>query len=565
MTVVILPGGQYAEKGMAIDFPVPIEKNIDILPRKFSESNIITVSYDENMKKKPTHLIRPKRIFKALKWMKENNEAYENITINFDDFDTHRIENEESDIPMVEECSAIPIDNVLPDLKIEQVANYIVWLRITDEGSIPEMRIWSILLIKSESKWCIYLSRSLFLNCNSTKHFKLRKCEGNPLNAYELLKGEEVAFPYLFPLGKNGFKFNRTKNLNTFMYFRHRLKYFDRRFRKNITYLLHAVNHYEFLRLSNSVGIHMRMRKTTNTDTHSEITGKDLKNIKQNPDILENSYMFMKNIKGTAAYWKNTLLNLLAMFKTLGPPSLFVTLSANDMHWPELIMTMDHCTYEEASSHKNAFKLVKQDPYMTAIHFQRRFKALFKYIINRKSSPLGKVVDHFVRVEFQNRGSPHYHMFFWIENFINIFSNQENLIENIHKTISTNIPNDDSDLALMVKKFQTHCHTEYCLRKLGRCRFGFPQRLCSKTHLLSNVNLTSESQRGKFYETVRNVGDTYINAYNKIILKHWQANMDIQIIGNAESAAYYVCAYLCKSEPEDLKIALFGRYIFNTI
>ena len=28
--------------------------------------------------------------------------------------------------------------------------NYIVWLRITDEGSLPEMRIWSILLIKSD-------------------------------------------------------------------------------------------------------------------------------------------------------------------------------------------------------------------------------------------------------------------------------------------------------------------------------------------------------------------------------------------------------------------------------
>ena len=41
--------------------------------------------------------------------------------------------------------------------------NYFVWLRITKEGSVPEMRIWSILLIKSELKWCIHLSRSLFL------------------------------------------------------------------------------------------------------------------------------------------------------------------------------------------------------------------------------------------------------------------------------------------------------------------------------------------------------------------------------------------------------------------
>ena len=40
--------------------------------------------------------------------------------------------------------------------------NYFVRLRITDEGSVPEMRIWSILFIKSELKWCIHLSRSFF-------------------------------------------------------------------------------------------------------------------------------------------------------------------------------------------------------------------------------------------------------------------------------------------------------------------------------------------------------------------------------------------------------------------
>ena len=40
--------------------------------------------------------------------------------------------------------------------------NHFVWLRITDEGSLPEMRIWSILFIKCDLKWCIHLSRSLF-------------------------------------------------------------------------------------------------------------------------------------------------------------------------------------------------------------------------------------------------------------------------------------------------------------------------------------------------------------------------------------------------------------------
>ena len=37
------------------------------------------------------------------------------------------------------------------------------WLvRITDEGSVPEIRVWSILLKKSDLKWCIHLGRSLF-------------------------------------------------------------------------------------------------------------------------------------------------------------------------------------------------------------------------------------------------------------------------------------------------------------------------------------------------------------------------------------------------------------------
>ena len=46
---------------------------------------------------------------------------------------------------------------------IFQLFNYFFGLRIIDEGSIPEMRIWSIVLIKSDLKWCIHLSRSLYL------------------------------------------------------------------------------------------------------------------------------------------------------------------------------------------------------------------------------------------------------------------------------------------------------------------------------------------------------------------------------------------------------------------
>ena len=49
------------------------------------------------------------------------------------------------------------------DLDIVIYYIYYMLSRITDEGSLPEMRTWSILLIKSDLKWCIHLSRSLFI------------------------------------------------------------------------------------------------------------------------------------------------------------------------------------------------------------------------------------------------------------------------------------------------------------------------------------------------------------------------------------------------------------------
>ena len=43
---------------------------------------------------------------------------------------------------------------------------YFVWLRMTDDGHIPEMRVWSILLVNPILKWCIHPKGSLFLYFN---------------------------------------------------------------------------------------------------------------------------------------------------------------------------------------------------------------------------------------------------------------------------------------------------------------------------------------------------------------------------------------------------------------
>ena len=61
---------------------------------------------------------------------------------------------------------------LVKDFQFFNFLNYFVWLRITDEGSVPEMRIWSILLIKCDLKWSKHLSRSLFVNLYNAKVMK---------------------------------------------------------------------------------------------------------------------------------------------------------------------------------------------------------------------------------------------------------------------------------------------------------------------------------------------------------------------------------------------------------
>jgi hypothetical protein len=57
-------------------------------------------------------------------------------------------------------------------------------------------------------------------------------------------------------------------------------------------------------------------------------------------DIGENCWGFMKNIRGTAAYWQSARRDLFSMIGTCGPPTWFTTFSANDFGWNDLALVL---------------------------------------------------------------------------------------------------------------------------------------------------------------------------------------------------------------------------------
>ncbi|XP_035665599.1 uncharacterized protein LOC118408848, partial [Branchiostoma floridae] len=275
--------------------------------------------------------------------------------------------------------------------------------------------------------------------------------------------------------------------------------------------------------------------------------------------VESTSYTFMKNIRGTAAYFKDQLLNLLAKINTIGPPTWFVTVSANDLNWPELFMTLNpDLTYEEAKAlpQQDKWNLMRSDPVMCAIHFNRRTDALLRFILKSPQHPIGRIKDHWIRVEFQLRGSPHLHCMFWVEDApdLDTIQGRQNAPAFIDKYLSTQLPDDKNSLLYeLVSKYQTHHHTNTCKKRRVNCRFYFPREVSDTTRLRLDVDPNRSAQ---FYVTKRTQQDIWINAYNPTLLMHMQSNMDIQMVGSKYGAAYYACMYISKAEPENLQTAI---------
>ena len=172
---------------------------------------------------------------------------------------------------------------------------------------------------------------------------------------------------------------------------------------------------------SSSGSAHMQNRsvfRQSSDDTSHEdqhLTAGDLRDLSRNPELSDSCYGFMHKMRGTIAYWQSVKMDLLAMFRTLGPPTFFITLTADDMNWPDLLYVLANQAGMNISkedvdglSSEQKCELLCSDPITTARHFWQRFQKFIAFM-KGSSKPIGEIVDYFWRVEFQLQGSPHVH------------------------------------------------------------------------------------------------------------------------------------------------------------
>ena len=131
-------------------------------------------------------------------------------------------------------------------------------------------------------------------------------------------------------------------------------------------------------------------------------------------------------------------------------------------------------------------RLVSLHPAACARFFNHRVQKFFKHVLASPHSPLGEMENHFYRVEFQHRGSPHVHGLVWIKNApkFDVQTDEEvcTYIDNI-TSCSSNVPPEEAEYL----EYQKHHHSKSCLKKIkGKkiCRFGAPWPPMQKTQIL---------------------------------------------------------------------------------
>ena len=176
------------------------------------------------------------------------------------------------------------------------------------------------------------------------------------------------------------------------------------------------------------------------------------------------------------------------MLQMLSIPTWFLTLSAADLHWPEMIQAVavqfgQKLTQKDVQkmSIKDRSTFLCQNP-ITGVACSNTDLKHSSLLID--THPLGHITDYVIKIEFQMRGLPHVHCLLWVKDAPKIDKDPDDVVcAFIDKYITAVIPPVTSENEHQIKlmdNLQKHAHSEYC-HKNKSCHFGFPKPPATKT------------------------------------------------------------------------------------
>ena len=571
----LFPGGQFSLYGSICHLPIEIGKIISTLPRSLHQSETIAVKLKRRLCYKNSVFcenVRPQKIIEALQYLIQNSELYQKHNINIDPDWLHNFSNtnnntEDQDLQNTNSNNNSDDD----DSNNEEVPNAPSTNTLVTENTIdPNKDI--LCIAPAEGQKPIFTDEDT----------------------------EYLCFPTIFCGQKR--QTNKYHTLTKREIFKYEMRSVDKRVSTNIPNIFWKTKFKQINQIHQQVSFALRR----NQSKGKTITVQTLLDEKLRQDIVkyDDGYRIFKNIRSSPPYFEQKKKDLMAMIRQLGIPTLFISLSAADTKWIELLRSIYISIHQktitdtelENMSWSNKCELISKDPATCARYFNNKVKKFVKHILKSPHSPFGVLSTSFYRVEFQHRGSPHIHGLFWIKNAPHY---EKNTDEEITQYIDSIISCSSNEKKQKYIDLQIHKHSKTCIRKIAnkkKCRFGAPWPPLDKTQILYPLQtdeIHNKEKYSKIYDDInkfiqrkyknkdfiqfeqmltelnipyktyilalrstikkrkiflkRTVREIFTNNYMTQLLHVWKANHDIQYVLDPYSCVIYICDYLMKN------------------
>ncbi|XP_071169456.1 uncharacterized protein [Mytilus edulis] len=610
MKIMALPkGGQKGVHGPVVCVPSDLKKVTTILPRSEDESLLLKIKLKRKLNYKgydKYQFVRPNHLEQALVYLMDKNVWYKDVAINDkwinpipevkDDQLVNDVSESDSDIDTEfvgnKEKQKDAFENISNSSKVGNEREV-----ESEQNSYIDDRLRGVQLDTCLQPADIGQEA---LDLCFDQVFNLAPAENNnPLSVLKEPGIEAKTFPVHFPSGKNTMDEDRDEKLTIGRYFNLRLMSVENRFARDTNYIFFS----QYLTELNSVisNVQISLRKQCPFSKEGKKVTKEMLCNKETLKELfkkDEAIKYLKPIRGTPPYWQSSQKDIFAMIRQLGVPTFFCSFSSADFRWSEIVNTIlkqqgdmrnsENMTWDEKC------KVLCSNPVTAVRMFDHRFHMFLKNVIMSGAEPIGKIIDYFYRVEFQQRGSPHTHCLFWVENAPKFGEDDiDEIITFIDKYITCEIPDEKEDKELhdIIMAVHQHSkkHSKSCRKKGTVCRFNFPRPPSTKTfisepsdpdkdsdddekvakeilsdlfevikkheddnldvsEIFKKIGLTQESFETYYrFITNRNTvvlkrqpNEIYTNQYNPHLLRAWDANMDIQYILDAFSCVVYI-------------------------
>ena len=595
-------GGQYSLKGNVINVPVDIQPTINCLPRPMDENFTVAIQLKKKLSYKKVDFkenVRPLRVLTALHWLMNNSELYKKSGIIVDDNWFQEVTESAEDT--VREFLEVSKEQCKDKANAENEKHK---QDKTNENDIEasndyDSDHYSEVDANEQVGNIDTLVDDADIDNKYDKVFTFAPGEGqHPLSLYQDKDAEYLCFPTIFCGQTPPSSDERLVPVHYSDIVKWELRSVDRRAAQSVPNIFFKHKKLQMKQISDKVNLAVRRcKKRGQKITAAEARDSNYLNKLVN---LDEGYYIFRQLRNSPAYLETRKKDIFAMIRQLSLPTWFMSLSAADTRWTDLLKMLaklndgieysekelEHLTWQEKT------KLVQKDPVTCSRYFDHRVQEFLNTVLKSSCEPIGKLLDFFYRVEFQQRGSPHIHMLVWIENAPTLETHsEEEIVQFVDQYLTSNT---DNEKTANLVGLQSHKHSKTC-RKKGKpiCRFGFPLPPLPRTMLLypleenvdkykkkntellkamneykDNIDMTFE----EFLENIakmdfedyikcirsslkapkvflkRQTKNMRINLFNEGILLAWKANLDIQIVLEPYGCASYIVGYISKSQ-----------------